>query len=86
MQGYLNFIYEYGFYIYKVAIHDQLAPAIAFYPSKDDIHRWANNAELQIFHIDMRTNNSWRVGLRRFKSRHKPICHSQVKNETQNEI
>lgn len=86
MQGYLNFIYEYGFYIYKVAIHDQLVPAIVFYPSKDDIHRWANCAELQIFHMDMRTNNSWRVGLRRFKSSHKAMYRSEIKNETQNEI
>lgn len=86
MQGYLSFIYEYGFYIYKVAIHDQLAPAIAFYPSKDDIRRWADSAELQIFHMDMRTNNSWRVGLRRFKQNHTHQYHSQVKNETQNEI
>lgn len=64
MQDYLSFIYKSGFKIYELVIHDQLAPSIVFYPTKDEIQSWAKIANLQIFHMDMRTNNSWRVGLK----------------------
>lgn len=65
MQSYMFFMYKFGFKIYKVVIHDQLAPSIVFYPSKDNICSWVQDANLQIFHMDMRTNNSWRVGLKK---------------------
>lgn len=65
MRDYLSFIYKLGFDVYKLVIHDQLAPSIVFYPSRNEICSWVKSAGLQIFHMDMRTNNSWRVGLRK---------------------
>ena len=65
LQQYLAFLYGLGFGVYKVVIHDQLAPSIAFYPTREDIACWTRNANLKIFHQDMRTTNSWRLGLRR---------------------
>ena len=65
MREYLSFIHELGFEVYVLVIHDQLAPSIVFYPSRKDVLNWVKRAELLIFHMDMRTNNSWRIGLRR---------------------
>jgi SAM-dependent methyltransferase len=65
MREYLSFIYKLGFEVYVLVIHDQLAPSIVFYPSRKDVLDWVKRAELLIFHMDMRTNNSWRIGLRR---------------------
>jgi SAM-dependent methyltransferase len=65
MKEYLSFIFELGFEVYVLVIHDQLAPSIVFHPSKKDVLDWAKHSGLLIFHMDMRTSNSWRIGLRR---------------------
>ena len=40
-------------------------PAIAHYPTKADLASWCHHEGLEVFHLDMRTGNSWRVGIRR---------------------
>lgn len=65
MQKYLSFLYKFGFDIYRLVIYDQLVPAIAFYPTKKEVFNWVKGSGLNVFHLDMRTNNSWRLGLKR---------------------
>lgn len=65
MQKYLSFLFKFGFDIYRLVIYDQLAPSIAFYPTKKEVFDWVKDSGLNIFHLDMRTKNSWRLGLRR---------------------
>lgn len=65
MQKYLSFLFKFGFDVYRLVIYDQLAPSIAFYPTKKEVFDWIKNSNLDIFHLDMRTKNSWRIGLRR---------------------
>lgn len=63
MDAYLAFLYTLGFSVFALVIHDQLAPAIAHYPSRSELLRWCENAGVELTHLDMRTGNSWRVGL-----------------------
>ena len=35
-----GFLYPLGLKVYKVVIHDQLVPSIAFYPSREEILSW----------------------------------------------
>lgn len=65
LQEYLSFIYNLGFDIYKLVIHDQLVPSIAYYPSRNEVLKWIEQSGLVMFHLDMRTNNSWRIGLQK---------------------
>ena len=63
MGTYLAFLYTLGFSVFALVIHDQLAPAIAHYPSRSELLRWCENACVELTHLDMRRGNSWRVGL-----------------------
>ena len=63
MGAYLVFLYTLGFLVFALVIHDQLAPAIAHYPSRSELLRWCESASVELTHLDMRMGNSWRVGL-----------------------
>ena len=65
LQDYMAFIRKLGFVVYKTVIHDQLVPEIAFYPTRSEIMSWIEKADLELFHLDMRTGNSWRAGMKR---------------------
>jgi hypothetical protein len=65
MSRYFAFLYPYGIRVLALVIHDQLVPTIAHYPTKAELLGWCGHEALEIWHLDMRTGNSWRVGLRR---------------------
>ena len=63
MSRYLAFLYSLGFRVFALVIHDQLAPAIAHYPRRSELLEWCRKPSLTVNHLDMRTENSWRIGL-----------------------
>ncbi len=67
LQEYMKFISGLGFKILRLVIYDQLIPQIAYYPTKEELLNWVDFDDLKISHLDMRTNNSWRIGLRKIK-------------------
>ena len=68
MQDYFCFIYKLGFKIIRLIIYDQINPEIAYYPSKNQLIDWFSDNRIKIFHLDMRTNNSWRVGVEKSRN------------------
>ena len=63
MGAYLAFLCTLGFPVFALVIYDQLAPAVAHYPSRTELLGWCEDASVELDHLDMRTGNSWRVGL-----------------------
>ena len=63
MSRYLAFLSSLGFRVFALVIHDQLAPAIAHYPRRSELLQWCQEPSLAVRHLDMRTENSWRIGL-----------------------
>ena len=62
---YPSFLRGPGFRVFALVVHDQLTPMIARYPTRDEILEWCRHEDLPVEHLDMRTRNSWRAGLRK---------------------
>lgn len=63
MSEYLAFLQPLGFRVFALVVHDQLTPAIARYPRRSDLLEWCEHPCLEISNLEMRSGNSWRVGL-----------------------
>ena len=61
------------FYDIVSIIYDQLAPKIAFYPSKKEIEEWITKTGGELLELSRRTNNSWRVHLALVTEKNKDI-------------
>jgi SAM-dependent methyltransferase len=45
-------------------VYDQIAPGLAFYPSRSEVEQWVDTAGGRIVELTMRTNNSWRAHIK----------------------
>lgn len=68
MGAYLGFLSGLGFRVFALVIHDQLTPEIAHYPTRHELMSWCDDDALDVFHVDMRTGNSWRAGIRKHEN------------------
>ena len=62
---YLSFLHGPGFRVFAPVVYSRITSMVARYRTRHDIRPWCRHEDLAVEHLDMRTRNSWRAGLRK---------------------